>query len=57
MLRPQQTKFRKHKKIRIRRIEQRQIKLSFGDVGLKSLEGGQVNSRQIEAVRRVSHVN
>ena len=53
MLRPQHTKFRKHKKIRIRRIEQRQTKLNFGDVGLKSLEGGQVTSRQIEAVRRV----
>jgi large subunit ribosomal protein L16 len=43
MLRPKQTKFKKYRKIRIKRIEQRQT----------TLEGGQISSRQIEAVRRV----
>ena len=53
MLRPKQTKFNKYRKIRIKRIEQRQITLKFGSFGLKALEGGQISSRQIEAVRRV----
>ena len=53
MLRPKQTKFKKYRKIRIKRIEQRQTSLKFGSFGLRTLEGGQISSRQIEAVRRV----
>jgi len=53
MLRPKQTKFNKHRKIRIKRIEQRQMTLQFGSYGLRTLEGGQISSKQIEAVRRV----
>ena len=53
MLRPKQTKFKKYRKIRIKRIEQRQTSLEFGSFGLRTLEGGQISSRQIEAVRRV----
>jgi len=53
MLRPKQTKFKKYRKIRIKRIEQRQTTLEFGSFGLRTLEGGQISSRQIEAVRRV----
>ena len=53
MLRPKQTKFQKFRKIRIKRIEHRQTSLEFGSFGLRTLEGGQISSRQIEAVRRV----
>ena len=53
MLRPKQTKFKKFRKIRIKRIEHRQTSLEFGSFGLRTLEGGQISSRQIEAVRRV----
>ena len=34
-------------------MEHRQTKVSFGSYGLKTLEGGKISSRQIEAVRRV----
>jgi large subunit ribosomal protein L16 len=53
MLRPKRTKFNKFRKIRIKRTEQRQTNLAFGSYGLKTLGGGQISSRQIEAVRRV----
>jgi len=53
MLRPKQIKFNKYRKIRIKRIEQRQMSLQFGSCGLRTLEGGQISSKQIEAVRRV----
>lgn len=53
MLRPKQIKFNKYRKIRIKRIEQRQMTLQFGSYGLRTLEGGQISSKQIEAVRRV----
>jgi|TARA_B100000780_G_scaffold263495_1_gene217420 large subunit ribosomal protein L16 len=53
MLRPKQTKFKKFRKIRIKRIEHRQTSLEFGSFGLRTLEGGQISSKQIEAVRRV----
>ena len=44
MLRPKQTKFKKYRKIRIKRIEQRQTSLEFGSFGLRTLEGGQISS-------------
>ena len=53
MLRPKQTKFKKFRKIRIKRIEHRQTSLEFGSFGLRTLEGGQISSKQIQAVRRV----
>ena len=53
MLRPRKVKYNKARKIRIRRTEQRQTKVVFGEYGLKVLDGGQISSRQIEAVRRV----
>ena len=53
MLRPKQTKFKKFRKIRIKRIEHRQTSLEFGSFGLRTLEEGQISSKQIEAVRRV----
>ncbi len=53
MLRPKQTKYRKFRKIRIKGVQGKEPKLNFGPYGLKSVEGGQISSRQIEAVRRV----
>jgi large subunit ribosomal protein L16 len=52
MLQPKRTKFRKQFKGRNRGLAQRGNAVSFGDYGLKSLERGQLTSRQIEAARR-----
>ena len=53
MLRPRKVKYNKARKIRIKGTEHRQTKVVFGEYGLKVLDGGQISSRQIEAVRRV----
>lgn len=52
MLQPKRTKFRKQMKGRNRGLAHRGSKVSFGMIGLKSLERGQITARQIEAGRR-----
>src|SRR3989344_3112356 len=54
MLIPKKVKHRKwHKgRSRKRNIEVRGVELSFGTHGLKALEAGWINSRQIEAARK-----
>jgi large subunit ribosomal protein L16 len=52
MLQPKRTKFRKQMKGRNRGMAQRGADVSFGDYGLKSVDRGQLTSRQIEAARR-----
>ena len=52
MQRPRKVKYNKARKIRIKRMEHRQTKVCFGSYGLKTLDGGKISSRQIEAVRR-----
>jgi len=52
ILYPKKVKYRKWQKGRSKGIETRGIKISFGSYGLKALEAGWVNSRQIEAARR-----
>jgi large subunit ribosomal protein L16 len=52
MLQPKRTKFRKQFKGRNTGLAQRGNSVAFGDFGLKSLERGQLTSRQIEAARR-----
>lgn len=52
MLQPKRTKYRKQQKGRNRGVATRGNKVSFGEFGLRSLEIGQVTSRQIEASRR-----
>lgn len=52
MLQPKRTKYRKQFKGRNRGVATRGNKVSFGEYGLKSVELGQINSRQIEAARR-----
>ena len=52
MLQPKRTKFRKVHKGRNRGLAQVGDKVSFGTYALKSLERGQMTSRQIESARR-----
>lgn len=55
MLAPKKTKHRKwHKRAGTSgRQASRMNKISFGDLGMKAVSAGWINSRQIEAVRRV----
>lgn len=54
MLAPKKQKYRKVQRGRsdTKGISSRGNRLSFGSYGLKSLSGGEINSRQIEAARR-----
>ncbi len=51
MLMPKRTKYRKQQKGRNRGKAQRGNSLAFGTYGLKAIELGRINSRQIEAGR------
>jgi len=52
MLLPKRTKFRKQFKGKNRGVANNGNKVSFGEFGLKSLERGNITSRQIESARR-----
>jgi large subunit ribosomal protein L16 len=52
MLMPKRTKFRKQFKGKNRGLAQVGNEVSFGEFGLKSLERGNLTSRQIESARR-----
>lgn len=52
MLLPKRTKFRKMMKGRNRGYATRGTNLALGDFGLKAVEAGRVNSRQIESARQ-----
>ena len=49
---PKQTKYKKIKKGKLKRLEFKANNLKFGTVGLKAAESGVINSRQIEAARQ-----
>ncbi len=51
MLQPRRTKYRKQQKGRNRGIAGRGYTVAFGSFGLKSLDGGRITNRQIEAAR------
>ncbi len=51
MLQPKRTKYRKQQKGRNRGLAYKGSKVSFGTFGLKSLDGGYITNRQIEAAR------
>ncbi|HOX81690.1 MAG TPA: 50S ribosomal protein L16 [Chryseolinea sp.] len=51
MLQPKRTKFRKQQKGRVKGMATRGHSIAFGQFGLKSLEGGWITSRQLEAAR------
>jgi len=53
MLLPKKVKHRKWRKGRSKGVETRGSELAFGSYGLKTLEAKWINSRQIEAARRV----
>jgi len=52
MLLPKKTKYRKQFKGRNRGVATAGTQVSFGQFGLKSVDAGQLTSRQIEAARR-----
>jgi len=49
---PKRTKYKKTKKGRLRKLEFKANQLRFGNIGLKALESGFLNGKQIEAARR-----
>ena len=51
MLQPKRTKFRKMQKGRVKGVATRGHTIAFGSFALKSLEGGWITARQIEAAR------
>ena len=52
MLQPKRTKFRKMMKGRNRGYATRGTNLALGEFGLKAIEAGRINARQIEAARQ-----
>jgi len=52
MLLPKRTKYRKQFRGKNRGLANNGNKVSFGEYGLKTLERGEITSRQIEAARR-----
>ena len=51
MLQPKRTKHRKVQRGTNKGVATRGTRINFGDFGLKAMEHGQINSRQIEAAR------
>lgn len=51
MLQPKRTRYRKTQKGKLTGTASRGAELSFGSYGLKALDAGWINSRQIEAAR------
>ena len=49
---PKQTKYKKTRKGKLKKLEFKSNKLIFGTIGLKSIEAGIINSRQIESARQ-----
>jgi large subunit ribosomal protein L16 len=52
MLQPKRSKFRKQQKGRNRGLAKRNVRVSFGEFGLKAMGRGRITARQIEAARR-----
>jgi large subunit ribosomal protein L16 len=52
MLQPKRTKYRKAHKGRIHGLAKGGTDLNFGSFGLKAVEPGRINAREIEATRR-----
>lgn len=53
MLQPKRLKFKKHHRGKMRGKATRGVEISFGQFGMRSLDRGWINARQIEAGRRV----
>ncbi len=52
MLSPKRVKYRKRQRGRLRGLATRGNQVSFGEYGLKAMEGAYLTARQIEAARR-----
>ncbi len=54
MLQPKKTKFRKQHRLRSQRkgLATRGSSIAYGDVAIKTVDAGEITSRQIEAARR-----
>ncbi len=55
MLMPKRTKYRKQMKGRNRGKATRGADIAFGDLAIKAVEAGRIDSRQIEAARIALH--
>lgn len=51
-LQPKRSKYKKSQKGKLKRLEWKKNKLSFGTIGLKSLESGTISAKQLEAARQ-----
>jgi len=49
---PKSIKYKKTKKGRLKKLEFKSNKLKFGTIGLKAVEAGIINSKQIESARQ-----
>ena len=49
---PRQTKYKKTRKGKLKKLEFKSNKLVFGTIGLKAKEAGIINARQIESARQ-----
>lgn len=49
---PKQTKYKKYHKGKLSKFEYKSNNLIFGEVGLKAIESGTINFKQIEAARQ-----
>lgn len=52
LLQPKRTKYRKHSKGKLSKLDYRSNSLQFGIIGLKATQAGCISSRQIEATRQ-----
>ena len=52
LTKPKKTKYKKVQKGKLTRFEFKANKLNFGTIGLKTIESGLINSKQIEAARQ-----
>lgn len=49
---PRQTKYKKTRKDKLKKLKFKSNKLIFGTIGLKAKEAGIINARQIESARQ-----
>lgn len=51
-LQPKKTKYKKVKKGKLKKFEYKSNSIKFGEMGLKAIDSGVINARQIESARR-----
>jgi len=53
LLQPKSFKYKKFQKKKLKNLEFKSNKISFGNIGLKALNSGTITARQIESARQV----